>query len=178
MTTNAALRDTLQELHRQTAQSPLFNPVFQLSLDLSREIENGALSLGDVGGLVAELECESLQVRARHLARMLAPVGIADNLAAFDRLATSDKCDFDAFNCRWQSPLMQMPSMARWSRTRTTASLCRKTPCRRIACVGSISSVYLNCAAATSRKRPAVSTCIGAPCSASSPSARRNNQGS
>ncbi|MBK8373602.1 MAG: phosphoenolpyruvate carboxylase [Sphingomonadales bacterium] len=108
MTTNAALRDTLQELHRQTAQSPLFNPVFQLSLDLSREIENGALSLGDVGGLVAELECESLQVRARHLARMLAPVGIADNLAAFDRLATSDKCDFDAFNCRWQSPLMHV----------------------------------------------------------------------
>ena len=41
----ADLRDRLQHLHARTAETPLFNPVFQLSLDLSRLIESGALSL-------------------------------------------------------------------------------------------------------------------------------------
>ena len=45
--------------------------------------------------------------------------------------------------------------------------------CRPIACAGSISSASTNCAATTSRKPRAGSTCIAAPCSASSPSAAR-----
>ena len=61
------LRDRLNELHKLTAQTPLFNPVFQLGLDLSREIESGALPLDEVAALVEELGCEALQSRAyRH----------------------------------------------------------------------------------------------------------------
>ena len=43
MKTNQDLRDRLQELHALTAQTPLFNPVFQLSLDISRELEGGVI---------------------------------------------------------------------------------------------------------------------------------------
>ena len=39
MRTVAELLDRLQQLHARTAETPLFNPVFQLSLDLSRELE-------------------------------------------------------------------------------------------------------------------------------------------
>ena len=35
----AALHARLQELHPRTAETPLFNPVFQLSLELSRRID-------------------------------------------------------------------------------------------------------------------------------------------
>lgn len=108
MTSNAALRDALRELHRRTAQSPLFNPVFQLGLDLSRQIESGELSLGDVGSLISELECESLQARAAHLSALLAPVGVSDNLAVFDALAKGQRTDFDSFARRWQTPLMHV----------------------------------------------------------------------
>ncbi|MBC2667444.1 hypothetical protein H7F51_18150, partial [Novosphingobium flavum] len=58
-----SLEERLQELHPLTAQTPLFNPVFQLGLELSRGLESGTLSLDTLGGLVAELECESLQDR-------------------------------------------------------------------------------------------------------------------
>src|SRR6476646_228014 len=49
----------------------------------------------------------------------------------------------------------------------------RNTRCRRTGCAGSISSESMSCAAATFRKRRGGSTCTGAPCSASSPNARR-----
>ena len=51
----------------------------------------------------------------------------------------------------------------------------RKIRCRPIACAGSTSSASTNCAAATSRRPRAGSTCTAARCSAFSPSARRNN---
>ncbi len=60
MTELEALHARLQELHKRTADTPLFNPVFQVGLELSRRIESGALSLDAVGDLVAELECEGL----------------------------------------------------------------------------------------------------------------------
>ena len=41
MKTLAGLTDRLQALHARTAETPLFNPVFQLSLELSRLIERG-----------------------------------------------------------------------------------------------------------------------------------------
>ena len=63
--TVAALEERLQQLHPRTAETPLFNPVFQLSLELSRRLEDGSLSLDEVGTLVSELECDSLQSRAR-----------------------------------------------------------------------------------------------------------------
>ena len=57
----------LEELHARTRETPLFNPVFQLSLDLSRQLEAGDLSLDAVESLIEELEARSLTARARRL---------------------------------------------------------------------------------------------------------------
>jgi phosphoenolpyruvate carboxylase len=99
----AALHARLQELHARTAETPLFNPVFQLGLELSRRIEKGELSLGDVAALVTELECDGLQARAERLARLVAPVDPGENAARVATLATGG--DFAAFAARWGRPL-------------------------------------------------------------------------
>jgi phosphoenolpyruvate carboxylase len=106
--TTASLRDRLQELHSFTAMTPLFNPVFQLSLDVSREIESGALPLSDVTGLVRDLECEALQSRAGRIHNLLGPVQIADNVNAFKQLvlATAADDDYSAFAARWSRPIL------------------------------------------------------------------------
>ena len=52
--TLASLSERLRVLHRQTRETPLFNPVFQLSLDISRKLESGDLGIADLGGLVDE----------------------------------------------------------------------------------------------------------------------------
>ncbi len=106
MTLAAALEARLQELHLRTAETPLFNPVFQLGLELSRRIETGEMPLGAVEALVAELECDGLQTRAARLSRLIAPVGPADNAARLAALA--DAPDFAAFAARWQYPLIHV----------------------------------------------------------------------
>jgi phosphoenolpyruvate carboxylase len=98
----AALDARLQALHQQTAETPLFNPVFQLGLELSRRLESGDLTLDGVEALVAELECESLQARARRLDHLIAPVAIDENLARLKSLAEGG--DFNAFAARWGRP--------------------------------------------------------------------------
>ena len=75
----------LQELHLRTAETPLFNPVFQLSLELSRRIESGDLPLRDVATLVAELECEGLLARAARLERLVAPLDPAPSQTGMAR---------------------------------------------------------------------------------------------
>jgi phosphoenolpyruvate carboxylase len=95
--TIAALDARLGELHQRTRETPLFNPVFQLSLDLSRALEGGEISLDDMGALVAELECEGLKARAGKLRRLLAPQGPAAPLAGEDE-------DFADFAARWERP--------------------------------------------------------------------------
>ncbi|MEY4160879.1 MAG: hypothetical protein RLZZ136_1500 [Pseudomonadota bacterium] len=97
-----SLEDRLQQLHARTAETPLFNPVFQLGLELSRQIEDGALSLDQVDSLVAELECEGLQARARRLNRLVAPLDPAANAAII--AAQSTDSDFDTFAAHWQQP--------------------------------------------------------------------------
>ena len=99
----AALEERLQELHRRTAETPLFNPVFQLSLELSRQMEGGALDLDAAERLVAELECEGLRARAARLHNLLAPLDPKANLGALAGQATGD--DFGAFANRWARPL-------------------------------------------------------------------------
>jgi phosphoenolpyruvate carboxylase len=92
----AALEARLGELHQRTRETPLFNPVFQLSLDLSRALEGGETSLDDLAALVAELECDRLKARARKLRRLLAPPA---------PVAPAEKAeDFAAFAARWQNP--------------------------------------------------------------------------
>lgn len=104
MTTLAALDARLQDLHTRTAETPLFNPVFQLGLELSRELESGKLSLAELEGLVAELECDGLQARAAQLARLAGPVDPAGNAASIAALA-GEETEFEAFAARWARPL-------------------------------------------------------------------------
>ncbi|RDC59207.1 Phosphoenolpyruvate carboxylase [Alteripontixanthobacter maritimus] len=92
----------LQEHHVRTQETPLFNPVFQLSLDLSRQLESGALDLDGIEAMVAELECTGLEARAKRLHRLLAPTGTAENEKALADTFTVD--DFDAFRERWEHP--------------------------------------------------------------------------
>ena len=103
MTLLARLDARLQDLHRRTAETPLFNPVFQLSLELSRQIECGELGLGDVSTLLAELECEGLLARAQRLERLIGPVAPDLNLARIAALAEADT--FAEFTARWQHPV-------------------------------------------------------------------------
>ncbi len=107
MTSSADLCDRLGQLHERNAESPLFNPVFQLSLELSRSLEAGTLSLTDAAGLVAELEGESLLSRARRLFHLLAPVAPDENRQAFRQLAGGES-DFNSFARRWSEPLFHI----------------------------------------------------------------------
>lgn len=104
--TIASLEERLQELHAFTAMQPLFNPVFQLGLELSRGLESGTLSLDNLDNLVAELECDSLQARATRLVRMVGPVDAAANDSAIAQLC--DAPDFGEFAARWQKPFIHV----------------------------------------------------------------------
>ncbi len=104
MTTIAALEARLQGLHARTAETPLFNPVFQLGLELSRKIESAELTLDAVEGVIAELECDGLQARANRLARLVAPVDPAENALRLSAIA-AEAGDFAEFAAKWQRPL-------------------------------------------------------------------------
>lgn len=93
----AELEARLGELHQRTRETPLFNPVFQLSLDLSRAIEGGELSLDEVGALVAQLECDGLKTRAHKIRTLLAPPAAPVSM-------TVDTTDFESFRARWERP--------------------------------------------------------------------------
>lgn len=99
----AALDRRLQELHERTVETPLFNPVFQLGLELSRKMETGELTLDRIEAMVAELECEGLQARARRLNRLAGPVDPAVNIARIKGLA--DTGDFPGFAAKWSRPV-------------------------------------------------------------------------
>lgn len=99
------LRARLQKLHERTAETPLFNPVFQLSHDLSRLLEGGGLTLDEIEELVAELECEALQSRAARLRRLVAPTEADENLACLTALLNEED-GFSQFRARWEKPLL------------------------------------------------------------------------
>ena len=104
------LRERLGELHKLTAQTPLFNPVFQMGLDLSRDLESGVLSLDDMAKMVEELGCEALQSRAHRLNALLAPMDAAENeqrIVALVEASAADG-DFAAFAARWSRPLQHI----------------------------------------------------------------------
>jgi phosphoenolpyruvate carboxylase len=108
MKTNQALRNRLRELHALTAQTPLFNPVFQLSLDISRELEGGVIDLAAIGALVNDLDCEALQSRAKRIGRLLAPVGLDDNIVRLREIADASAATlgFEGYCARWGQPLL------------------------------------------------------------------------
>lgn len=105
LTTAAQLRDRLQALHARTAETPLFNPVFQLSHELSRGLEAGDSGLDAIERLVAELECEALQMRAARLRALIAPTEPEANL---DRVVglLNEEDGFSEFRRRWERPLL------------------------------------------------------------------------
>lgn len=103
LTTLADLSERLQELHARTRETPLFNPVFQLGLDLSRGLEGGTIDLDALEALIEEMECVGLKARAGKLGRLLAPVAPEDNRAALATALQRDD-DFDAFKAKWESP--------------------------------------------------------------------------
>ncbi|MCL6250896.1 phosphoenolpyruvate carboxylase [Altererythrobacter sp. KTW20L] len=98
----ADLHARLQEHHRRTAETPLFNPVFQLSLDLSRLIEKGELSLDDCAAMIGDLEATALGARAQRLRHLVEPVGTSANCEALQACFTES--DYPAFAARWQRP--------------------------------------------------------------------------
>lgn len=109
-TTIADLDRRLEALHPRTAEAPLFNPVFQLGLELSRRLETGELSLDEMDALVSELECEGLRARAARLHRLVAPIDPAENehrLRAQARQPEGEE-DFGAFAARWQRPFVHV----------------------------------------------------------------------
>ncbi|WP_088308279.1 phosphoenolpyruvate carboxylase [Novosphingobium sp. B 225] len=102
----AELDARLEELHARTRETPLFNPVFQLGLELSRQIESGELDFAQLENLVAELECEGLTARAGRLSGLVAPLDPAENLTRIDACAAADS--FDAFAAKWGKPLVHV----------------------------------------------------------------------
>ncbi|MEO6152052.1 MAG: phosphoenolpyruvate carboxylase [Croceibacterium sp.] len=104
MRTLADLSDRLQALHQRTVETPLFNPVFQLSLELSRLIERGELTLADCEGLIAEMECDALQARATRLRTLVGPVALTANDQALARQLETGA--FDSFRARWERPVL------------------------------------------------------------------------
>jgi phosphoenolpyruvate carboxylase len=99
MKTPADLASRLGELHRRTAETPLFNPVFQLALDLSRELEAGTMDLASVDQLVSALECEGLKARAQHLRRLVGPMD-----GETHALTAGETSNFEEFRARWERP--------------------------------------------------------------------------
>ncbi|MBX7501537.1 phosphoenolpyruvate carboxylase [Qipengyuania sp. YG27] len=100
--TLASLSERLRVLHRQTRETPLFNPVFQLSLDISRKLESGELDIAALAGLVDELEAQSLDARASRLRNLLRPDAAEERLS---ELAAAGE-DFEAFRAFWEQPHM------------------------------------------------------------------------
>ncbi|MEQ1508791.1 MAG: phosphoenolpyruvate carboxylase [Sphingopyxis sp.] len=104
------LRAELGELHKQTQATPLFNPVFQLGLNLSRRLERGDISLKDIAATIEDYGCEALQSRAHRLHDLLAPMGRDDNIVRFRNLVerSAASSDFAAFAARWSRPLQHI----------------------------------------------------------------------
>jgi phosphoenolpyruvate carboxylase len=89
------LLQRLRELAQRTAETPLYNPVFQLSHEISRKLEHGDIGLDQVERWIDELYGLSLDSRAVRLANLLEDAGKADPAS-----------DFAAFRARWERPVL------------------------------------------------------------------------
>lgn len=105
-----ACRQRMNELHARTAETPLFNPVFQLGLEISRQLEKGEITLAGLSEAIAELGRDGLQARADRLARLIGPLEEDENIAAFRAavVASAQGSDFAGFAMRWSQPLLHV----------------------------------------------------------------------
>lgn len=87
------LLERLRDLARRTAETPLYNPVFQLSHEVSRRLEQGGIGLDQIEGCIDELYAVSLDSRASRLARLLEGGG-----------ESAPAPDFAGFKARWERP--------------------------------------------------------------------------
>lgn len=108
LSTTSNLRARLRQLHLQTAETPLFNPVFQLGHDISRQLEGGQLSLAHLAALVDDLSQEALNSRSRHLNQLLSPMEETENLQRWQAILAKVAGDFDAFATRLARPLLHI----------------------------------------------------------------------
>ena len=90
--------ERLRKLHELTRETPLFNPVFQLSLDLSRALENKSMDLAAFGEIVRDLECRTLRDRAMRLRNLVEP----DNVVLDDLIENG--ATIDEANELWAKP--------------------------------------------------------------------------
>ncbi len=104
LTSLDGLTERLQVLHRRTQETPLFNPVFQLSHEISRGLESGELSLDAIGALVDELVGQSLDARAARLRRLLDPEQRRARLTEMTVPAANE--DFETYREAWSHPRM------------------------------------------------------------------------
>lgn len=88
------LLERLAGLAQRTAETPLFNPVFQLSHELSKRLESGDIDLDRVEKWIVELYAASLDSRAVRLARLLE--GNSEK--------PSGQSDYASFRARWEQP--------------------------------------------------------------------------
>jgi phosphoenolpyruvate carboxylase len=104
------LRERLKSLHELTAQTPLFNPVFQLSLDVSRELESGKATLTDIAHVISGLECEAMQSRAHHLHDLIAPTAESENQTRLHQIVATSAhgATFELFAVKWAKPLLHI----------------------------------------------------------------------
>ena len=97
-----ALSSRLDVLHSGTIDTPLFNPVFQLSLEISRLIEGGRMTLDEIELMVCELEHRGLVSRARRLQRLN---GSADPPKFEQLIEHRLGDDFSDARARWEKPI-------------------------------------------------------------------------
>jgi phosphoenolpyruvate carboxylase len=104
-----ALREQLRQLRTQIPDQPNLNPIVNVAFDISRRLESGSVSMGDLRGLAARLMDRACTQRAR---RLRSRIGYTDHAATLkDFMAGVDATvnttvdadvSFSQFKERWE----------------------------------------------------------------------------
>jgi len=96
----STLVERLSTLRAEIRADPLANPVRQLAHELSRRLESGSLSIGQLGELASVLDKDTFARRAEHVARYLERSG-NDELDAVVAELSGPLETFEAFSAFW-----------------------------------------------------------------------------
>ena len=100
----SVLVERLSQLRDDIRADPLANPVRQLAHELSRNLENGTLSIAQLGDLASIMDKDAFALRAEHVARYLEQAG-TDGLDAVVAELSEPLETFEAFNAFWSRRL-------------------------------------------------------------------------